>query len=122
MMQSRVLIFTVLFASLCFAQEKEDVRRPSYIINDIIIVGNKHTSPAAMRNYIPYRIGEEYNPQKTGALIRNLYYNLKWFRNIAIKGDLVDGNKLNLYVIVEEKAPLKEVTFKGAKQITEKEI
>ncbi len=118
--KSNAVLLIVFIAAYCFGQEPPTPT--PYIINDIIILGNTHTSASAMRNYIPYHIGETYNPQKTGTLIRNLYHNLNRFRNIELKGDIVEGNKLNLYVIVEEKTPLKFVRFEGNKNIETKEL
>ncbi len=92
------------------------------IINDIIIVGNNFTPRDAMLNYIPYQVGEIFNPQKSAVLIRNLYTELKRFRNITLKGDLVGDDRINLYIVVEEKTPLKDIIFKGNKNLKEGEI
>ncbi len=54
-------------------------------------------------NYVPYKIGEPFDPNNTGKLIRNLFNNLKRFRNIQVKGQLHDNGLLDLYIIVEEK-------------------
>lgn len=91
-------------------------------INDIIVIGNKTTDRDAILNYIPYQIGEIFNPQKSGQLIRNLYQGLKRFRNITLKADYLPHDMVNLYIIVEEKPPLKDVIFKGNTQVPEKEI
>ena len=91
-------------------------------IGDIIIVGNEHTPSQAMLNYIPYKVGEIFSPQKSGTLIRNLYKGLKRFRNITLKGVAVGEDMVDLYVIVEEKKPLKDIIFKGNDSIQEKEF
>jgi outer membrane protein insertion porin family len=91
-------------------------------INNIIIVGNQTTSKDAILNYIPYKIGEYFSPQRSGQLIRNLYSGLKRFRNITLKGVPVGNDLIDLYVIVEEKKPLKDIIFKGNKHLTESEI
>ena len=91
-------------------------------INDIIIIGNQTTSRDAMLNYIPYQIGEIFNPQKSGLLIRNLYEGLKRFRTITLKGNLVGDDMIDLYIVVQEKSPLKDILFKGNKNIKETEI
>lgn len=92
------------------------------IINNIFVYGNKQVPTEAILTRIPFRIGEPFDPQKTGLLIRNLYYELKRFRNITIKGENVGADRINLYIIVDEKKILKEVQFKGNKQVSEKEI
>ncbi len=91
-------------------------------INSIVIIGNLYTSRDAILNYIPYKEGELFNPQKTSVLIRNLYHSLKRFHNISVKVDLIGDDALDLYIIVEEKTPLKEVIFEGNKNLPEKEI
>ena len=91
-------------------------------INEIIIVGNTSTPTEAILNYIPYQIGEIFTPTRSGQLIRNLYEGLKRFRNITVKGDLVGDDLINLYVIVDEKKPLKEILFEGNKHMPEAEI
>src|SRR5579872_1679374 len=91
-------------------------------INEIIIVGNTFTPTAAIMNYIPYHVGEIFDPQKSSTLIRNLYNGLKRFRNITLKGSLVGDDQIDLYVIVEEKTPLKDIRFEGNNNLQEKEI
>jgi len=91
-------------------------------INAIIISGNKHVPDDAILYRIPYKVGEIFNPQKTRTLIRNLYYDLKRFRTITVKGEPINDDRMNVHIIVEEKAPLKDVILKGNKQLSEKEI
>lgn len=91
-------------------------------INDIIIIGNKFVPIAAILNRIPYIKGEIFDPSKTRTLINNLYYDLKRFRNVSMFVKRIGNKLVNLYIKLEEKAPLKEVIFEGNKQVTEKEI
>ncbi len=91
-------------------------------INDIIIIGNAMTTREAILNYIPYQIGEYFNLQRSGQLIRNLYNNLKRFRTITLMGDLIGDDLINLYIVVEEKRPLKDITFSGNKHLSEAEM
>ncbi|HJZ24249.1 MAG TPA: outer membrane protein assembly factor BamA [Candidatus Babeliales bacterium] len=91
-------------------------------INAIKIHGNISTSKDAIINHIPYKIGEIFDPRKTGTLIRNLYYNLKKFRTVKVMGEVIDNNYINLHVFVEEKYPLKELKTVGNKKVSEKEI
>ncbi len=100
----------------------EEARAQPRRINKIIVSGNKLTSTEAILSYAPYAVGEIFNPQKTRQLIRNLYFGLKRFRNVTVKGEHVGEHLINLHIIVEEKLPLKEVIFVGNKYIAEKEI
>ncbi len=91
-------------------------------IKDIIITGNHTTAREAILNYIPYHIGEYFNLQQSGQLIRSLYDGLKRFRNITLMGDLIGDDLINLYVIVDEKKPLKDIIFAGNTHLPETEI
>jgi outer membrane protein insertion porin family len=79
----------------------------------IFVNGNKFVPTPAILNKIPYRVGEIFNPLKTRLLIHNLYYDLKRFRVIYLYGEPVGDDLINLYVEVEEKKPLKEITVTG---------
>ncbi len=104
--------------------KKETVKKSSNkkIINDIIVSGNTMVPKSAILNRIPYKIGQEFDPRKTKQLINNLYYDLKRFKNIQVEGKNVGKNKINIYIIVEEKIPLIAVKFVGNKHMNEKEI
>jgi outer membrane protein insertion porin family len=91
-------------------------------INAIIIQGNKHVPSSALLHRIPFKPGEQFNPLKTGAMIRNLYKDLKRLRNITIKGRLLENNQIDLYIIVEEKWPFKEAKFVGNSQLSTEDI
>lgn len=92
------------------------------IIAQIIVDGNVYVSTEAILNRIPYRVGQPFNPQLTGKLIRNLFTELKRFRNVTIETAPVDENSITLYVIVQEKYPLKDFIFSGNNQLSKKEI
>ncbi len=100
--------------------------QPSYAgprrINQIIISGNKLTPQAAIIKYIPYKISEIFDARKTRDLIRNLYFRLKRFRNITVKGENVGDDLINIYVEVEEKKIIKDMIFEGNKHLSESEI
>ncbi len=104
-----------------YEEESQIIALPRRI-NKIIISGNLYTSKDAILSYIPYKVGEVFDPRKTRQLIHNLYYGLKRFRNITVKGENIDNDLINLHIIVEEKKPLKEVNILGNKQVSDKEI
>jgi outer membrane protein insertion porin family len=107
-------------------QEDDDDESPQAptqrFIKNIIIHGNALVPTEAILNRLPYKIGEVFDTHKTRQLITNLYTDLKRFRNISVFGENVGNDGINLHITVEEKVPLKDVIFKGNKQITEKEI
>ncbi len=98
------------------------------IIRNIYTIGNKTVPTEALLNYIPYRVGEMITVQSTGQiersaqLVRNLYKELKRFRNITVFADLIEPDDIDIYIVVEEKTPLKDITFSGNKNLPEKEI
>lgn len=92
------------------------------IIREIIIQGNEQVSQQAILNKIPYRKGQKFDPIKTRETIRNLYFDFKRFRTINIMAEPIDPDMIDLYIMVEEKIPLKEIIFEGNSAITEKEI
>jgi len=91
-------------------------------INQIIISGNKLTPASAILKYIPYKEGEIFDPRKSRELIRNLYFGLKRFHNITVEAETIGSNLVDIYVVLEEKHVIKEVQFKGNKQLTDKEL
>ena len=97
-------------------------------IRAIHIIGNNYVSTDALLNYIPYHIGDYVTLQQNGQiersaqLVRNLYTGLKRFRNISVFGDLIAPDELDIYIVVQEKTPLKDITFSGNKNMPEKEI
>lgn len=92
------------------------------IIRDIIVQGNQQVSEQAILNKIPYRKGQKFDPIKSRELIRNLYFDFKRFRTINIMADPIDPDMIDLYIIIQEKIPLKEIIFQGNSAISEKEI
>ncbi len=106
------------------ADESEDVQDAlaHRTINRIIIEGNKHIPTEAILDRLPFKEGELVTLDKTRALIHNLYHDLKRFNNIAIEAENIGDDRLDLYIIVQEKIPLLTVSFKGNTQVTQKDI
>lgn len=90
-------------------------------VGNIFIEGNKNVPLEAILNKIPYHTGELFTPMKSKTLITNMF-DMGYFNNVELKGELVGKNVIDLYVILEEKKLLKEVVFKGNKHLTEKDI
>ncbi len=103
-------------------EEEGDTAPSMRTINQIFIEGNHQIPVEAILDRVPFTPGEIFQPQKTRVLIRNLYYDLKRFKNITIEAENVGKDGINLYIVVEEKTPLVSVTFQGNTQVTEKEI
>lgn len=90
-------------------------------IDSIIVLGNQQVGLDAILNKIPYHLGEVFTPIKSKQLISNLM-DMEYFKKVSLKGELLPDNKINLYILLTEKQPLKEVIFKGNKHLLEKDI
>jgi outer membrane protein insertion porin family len=129
---SLAIVFFALCSSLVFyaqtektesIQETEQIDKASQRkISHIFIVGNKYVTREAILSFVPFKIGQYYNPHKRSQLIKNIYNGLNRFKNIQLYGVDVGNDQIDLYIKVEEKKLLKEVTFEGNKQLTEKDI
>ena len=105
------------------AQPSADQTTPTTLskkIRKIIIEGAVRVPEAAILSRIPFRVGETFDPRRTRELIHTLYYDLKRFRNISVYAEPITPTHLDLYIVVVEKPPLKDIIFKGNKQITSK--
>lgn len=100
----------------------DDSEPTTRIINNIFIEGNQQVPIEAILDRLPFQPGEPFQPHKTRLLIRNLYFELKRFKNIIVEAEDIDDDKIDLYIVVQEKIPLLSVAFKGNSQVTEKEI
>jgi len=91
-------------------------------IRKIIVSGNKMVPESVILSKIPYKKGEFFDRAKTRKLIHNLYYDLKRFRNIFVKGKAVSEEEMDLYIDIQEKTKIKKIEFDGNKKLSEKEI
>jgi len=90
-------------------------------INNIIIEGNVQVPQYTILSKIPYVIGGEFNPSNTRILIKNLY-DLGFFNSIEIEVEELGNNKIDLYIILNEKKRLEKLSFHGNKHLTKEEI
>lgn len=88
-------------------------------IRDIHVHGNVFTPTPAILHCIPFHPGELFEKYKVRSAIVKLYNDLKRFKNVAIQEEVVDDQEVILHVVVQEKYQLKNVLFKGNKQLTE---
>ncbi len=91
-------------------------------IRSIFIEGNKQISSQAILYRLPYKSGEIYDPAKTRSLIKRLYKDLKRLRHIAVYGEPVGSDMIDLYVVVQEKKLLKDFRLVNNTQVSTKEI
>ena len=103
-------------------EQSQSEEQPYKRIKEIIVQGNKHVPTTAILYRVPFKVGETFNPIKTGKMIRNMYKELKRLRNITVKGKDLDDEYMNLYIVVEEKYPFKEAQFIGNTQVSTSDI
>jgi outer membrane protein insertion porin family len=117
-----VLILTVFaltpIPALCMVQEDDaEADSPSTAsqrrVSAIHISGNTYTPTDAILNYVTYRVGELFQPQKARETILKLYRSLGRFHNITVKGKHVGDDEIEIYIIIEEKHPLKDIVIEG---------
>lgn len=102
-------------------QDEQVAVRPR-IIRNIYIHGNKTVSDDAIKTYIPYQIGEPFDPHKARFLIKNLYTGLNRFEHISVKVETIGSDEINLHIFVKEKHSLVDVEIKGTRAISKKDI
>ena len=128
----RILYLSIpaILTSTSFAQEEQArgqielaaLKATPKTIHAIIVQGNNHVPSSAILHRVPFKPGEKFDPLKTGPMIRNLYTELKRFRNIIVKGKNVDNEQIDLYIIVVEKWPFREAQFVGNSQVSSADI
>lgn len=121
-------IFLLLLASgslssiRVVATDIEDGRvqdRPT--IQEIIVEGNKYVKKDAILRKVPYKVGDQFDKEKTSMTI-NLLYALGYFRQVRIETEKLEDNKIKLFVVVEERKLLERVSLEGNVAIKSKKI
>lgn len=92
-----------------------------FIIDKIIIKGNKYISTDIILNSLPYKRGMIFDACKSADALKNLYA-LGHFLHIRLLGEAVDDKSMNLYVIIEEKKLLQGFEFEGNKNLKTAQI
>lgn len=90
-------------------------------IGTIFIDGAHHVKEGVIRNKLPYKSGDVFDPHKSADAIHQLY-NLGYFHNLQLEYEHVDEGTVNLYVILEENKLLEKFVFSGNTHVKEKKI
>ena len=90
-------------------------------IHDIHVSGNLAISKDSIINRLPLKVGDEFNVNYTASMIKNLY-SLGFFHQIQIYAEPLGSGEIDLYIVVQEKPKLHEITFVGNKAFSEKEL
>lgn len=127
-----VIAFYALCSSWVFYAQQNEIENSQKIdvadqaaqrkIRNIFVVGNKYVTREAILSFVPFKVGQYYNPHKRSVLIKNIYKGLQRFKNIQLYAVFIGEDQIDLYIKVEEKKLLKEVKIEGNKQVSEKDI
>lgn len=138
MKQILILSFTIsLFASL-FASNEAKIDQKTYPIaidyeqrlalheskrkiKEIHVQGNQVISTPSILHRLPLKVGDEFNVNLTATMIKNLY-KLGYFHQVKIYGEPIGQDLIDLYVVVQEKPKVHEITFIGNKAVSSKDL
>lgn len=90
-------------------------------IKEIYVQGNQVISTPSILHRLPLKVGDEFNVNLTATMIKNLY-KLGYFHQVKIYGEPVGQDAIDMYVVVQEKPKIQEVTFVGNKAVSEKDL
>jgi outer membrane protein insertion porin family len=87
------------------------IAKDSFIVKDIRIEGLERISPGTVFNYLPIRVGDEFDASRSAEAVRALF-KTGFFRDVRLEreGDI-------LVVIVSERETIAEITVTGNKDI-----
>ena len=90
-------------------------------IREIRIQGNQVISTPSILNRIPFKVGDEFSVNLTATAIKNLY-KIAYFNQIKVYAEPIGDDQIDVYITVEEKPKIKEITFVGNKALSEKDL
>lgn len=99
----------------------EEISNKAPIIEKIIVHGTKTLPIDTIISKIPYYEGELFFADKTNEVINNIYA-LGYFKQVQINTEKNNNNTINLHIYLTEKPLIKEIIFKGNKNLAEKDI
>ena len=106
-------LFTVLviglFTQLSIAQE-------SFVVTDVRVKGLQRISAGSIFNYLPVKVGDEFNPDDSATLIKELY-KTAFFKDIQLS---TDGTAIVISVV--EYPSISKIEFAGNKLIKEESL
>lgn len=98
-----------LLTTVVFAQQ-------AFVVSDVRVKGLQRISAGAIFNYLPVKVGDQFDPSTSSELIRELY-KTGFFKNIELS---TDGTAI--VIEVEEYPSINSITFEGNKLIKEESL
>lgn len=110
-------------------QYRNSLKEEDRYIRNIIVQNNNLIAQESILIKVPFQKGKLFNPLLTSQAIKNIY-SLGYFKQVQIFGDNVvitenkdkQKNGIDLYIVVQEKPKLSNVSFTGNKHITTKKL
>ncbi len=99
---------------------QDDEEEKKYI-RQIIVQGLTLLPEDTIISKVPFESGDLFDQFLTNPAIRNIY-DLGYFKQVYFNVVEVDEKTIDLYVIVEEKTPIKDIEFKGNKNLEAKDL
>ncbi len=113
--------FTLVSIILIYSNIYPKPQKEFPTINKIIISGNKHVKKEVILNALPYKVSEKFDKTKSNVAINNIYA-LGYFRQVQLKKEKLEGNKINLYIELQEEKLLERFEFKGNRKIKSQKL
>lgn len=90
-------------------------------IHAIHVQGNQVISTPSILNRIPFKVGDEFNVNLTATVIKNIH-KIGYFHQVKVYAEPIDQDLIDVYIVVQEKPKIKEITFVGNKAVSEKDL
>ncbi|MBI2353101.1 outer membrane protein assembly factor BamA [Candidatus Dependentiae bacterium] len=102
-------------------EKRQAIHNEKLHIKNIHVQGNEIISKNSIIQRLPLKVDDIFNLNYTASMIKNLY-KTGFFQQVKIVVEPLNEKELDLYIIVQEKPRLKDVTFKGNKTLSAKEL
>lgn len=111
----------IIFPNTIDYAKRQDIHSEKRKIRNIHVSGNNIITKDSIIHRLPLKVGDVFNLNYTSTMIKNLYKS-GYFHQVKVYIEPIEENELDLYVTVQEKPRLKEITFTGNKAISSKEF
>lgn len=112
----------IFLPSFIFSDDHTEMEKADeLVIEKIIVEGNKYVKTEVIKNRLPYKEGSTFDLSKSSSAIHNIY-GIGCFRQVKLEGQKIGSERMNLYVIVEEKKLLENLEIEGNTSIRTKVI
>lgn len=113
----RKLSFKLIYTSLVIgATTQFAIAQQSFVVSDVRVKGLQRISAGSIFNYLPIKVGDNFDPTESSELIRELY-KTGFFKDIELS---TEGTAI--VISVEEYPSIAQIEFAGNKLIKEESL